>query len=383
MHFSRPRSHDSVVHTPAQKAEVEARLRDISASLSKRPMTASSSGATSIQIPLTTVSLNSNFDAYIIVNIGATNVPLVLDSGNSVLILPRFEDIESVPNWQQSYQVLGETTEPWGCPANVVKGPINIPTTTDGSYSINDCIFYACTDNAPNGERTANFGAACLSPWTASGWNVLPALGLTLQAPLSYITEYPFIEFEYAAATDIHGTTPVPKVDMGSILKLSPTLPQGYALFDILPNLMWMALTPKSLSIGGTKTSWPGIVNPSPIALIDTGGGPAFLSDPNDCVCNTPWPDSVTNPPWTSSSTGCQSISYDIGIELGDDKSSFAYEISGFILPPSAQGLTLVMCQINNYMMGQNGLNIGGISALVNSILVDYQGKRVGLKPKS
>ena len=50
--------------------------------------------------------------------------------------------------------------------------------------------------------------------------------------------------------------------------------------------------------------------------------------------------------------------------------------------PPPAQGLTLVMCQMNQFMMGQRGMNIGGVSALVNSILIDYANCRVGFKPK-
>ena len=41
------------------------------------------------------------------------------------------------------------------------------------------------------------------------------------------------------------------------------------------------------------------------------------------------------------------------------------------------------MCKLNSYMMDQNGMNIGGISALVNSIVVDYVNGRVGLKPHS
>jgi multisubunit Na+/H+ antiporter MnhB subunit len=51
-------------------------------------------------------------------------------------------------------------------------------------------------------------------------------------------------------------------------------------------------------------------------------------------------------------------------------------------MPPSVRGLTLVMCERNSFMMGQNGMNIGGISALMNAILIDYTNARVGLKPK-
>ena len=40
------------------------------------------------------------------------------------------------------------------------------------------------------------------------------------------------------------------------------------------------------------------------------------------------------------------------------------------------------MCQNDCYMEGQNGMNIGGVSALSIRILIDYQNARVGLKKK-
>jgi hypothetical protein len=50
-------------------------------------------------------------------------------------------------------------------------------------------------------------------------------------------------------------------------------------------------------------------------------------------------------------------------------------------MPASVAGLTLVMCEDNHYMMGQNGMNIGGISFLFVTVLIDYMNKRVCLKP--
>jgi hypothetical protein len=52
-------------------------------------------------------------------------------------------------------------------------------------------------------------------------------------------------------------------------------------------------------------------------------------------------------------------------------------------LPPSAQGLTLVMCQENEFMMQQYGMNIGGVSVLAIQIIVDYGSARVGFRPLS
>jgi len=37
---------------------------------------------------------------------------------------------------------------------------------------------------------------------------------------------------------------------------------------------------------------------------------------------------------------------------------------------------------MNELMQGQYGMNIGGLSALANYILVDYKNARVGFKPK-
>jgi len=51
-------------------------------------------------------------------------------------------------------------------------------------------------------------------------------------------------------------------------------------------------------------------------------------------------------------------------------------------MPASVQGLTLVMCHESQFMRGNNGINIGGLSALFNYILIDYSLGKVGFKPK-
>lgn len=359
--------------------------------LTKRQARTAAPPPESFEIPLTTVSLNSNFDAYIDIWFKAappdSPVQLLLDSGNSMLIVPRWEDIEALPNAKLDYHVLGATSEPWGCPANVVRGPIDLVTASGDTCTLQDCVFYACTGNPPSGgDRTANFGAGCLSPWTASKWNTPSGVHVTMQAPLSYNAQYPYVsypyvELNYAPAAHIHGPANTPRVAAGSFLKAYKAKPSGYRIFDIIPNLEWMSLIPKSLRIGDTRTKWPGSV-PRPIAMIDTGGGPVFLSDPNGYVYSTKWPDPEANPAWTSDSVSCQSTSDAIAIELGDHDGSISYNINTHNLPPTVQGLTLVMCKLNSYMMGQQGMNIGGISALANYILVDYKGRQVGLKPK-
>jgi hypothetical protein len=118
--------------------------------------------------------------------------------------------------------------------------------------------------------------------------------------------------------------------------------------------------------------------------MIDTGGGPVFLSDPENYVYGRTWPDLTTNPDWTSpDSISCQSTFDEIAITIGDENASFAYTIDTSALPKTVQGLTLVMCENCSYMMGNNGMNIGGLSALFNYLLVDYASARIGLKHKT
>ena len=94
-------------------------------------------------------------------------------------------------------------------------------------------------------------------------------------------------------------------------------------MFNIIPELTWMAVKAISLSIQGIQTAWTGSVG-NPIAVIDTGGGPVFLSDPNKYVCTNPWPRTVPNPQWTADSDTCESIDDAIGVVIRDDAGKFA-----------------------------------------------------------
>jgi hypothetical protein len=385
MHVSPPSLHPPVVVLPEHKAAIEEAFALIAKGRGRK-VNISGVPPDILQIPLTTVSLNTSFDAYVEVELkgpgASTPIQLLVDSGNSVLILPRFEDIAALPNASTDYHVLGASLEPWECPANVVRGPIQITTSSGEIFTIADCVFYACTGDSPRtGGRTANFGAGCLSPWTASGWNCPPRLGVTLQAPLSYNPTYPCAEFNYAPAQTIFSLDRSLLVASGSYLTLYKAAPVGYRLFKIIGDLEWMSLTAKALSIGTVLTEWPG-ADSNPLAVIDTGGTSVFLTDPNGRVCNEIWPDQVANPGWTSTSRSCQSTGEDITLSIGDDVETFRYKIDTSTLPATVQGLTLVMCIENAFMMGQNGMNIGGISALFNYILIDYGKAHVGLRPK-
>jgi hypothetical protein len=336
-----------------------------------------------VTIRLSTVSTKGNFDALIQVQFprpgGPLRQTLMVDSGNATMIIGNGEDLVGVAG----YTVLGKATEPWGCPANVVKGPVQIVAADGSIYQIKDCVFYACTGPNKSGMRTWNFGTGRVSPWSANGWNTPRGLGVTMQSPLSYNISYPYAEFDYAPAATMLSNTEEVLVNDESMLVLRSTAPPGFTMLDIIKNLEWMSVVPASLAIGGTKTGWPGNVA-SPIAMIDTGGGPVFLSDPNGYVYDKKWPDPVTCPAWTSKSDSCNCISerLQVGLKASGGTASYGYTIDTSALPPSVRGLTAVMCKMNTFMMDQQGMNVGGITALFNRILIDYAGTCVGLAPK-
>jgi hypothetical protein len=388
MYFSSHSLHAPVIQSEQHKDVVGSKLllnRAPRPLVEAAPLQAAQAPA-QVAIRLTTVSLASGFDAYLDINypgaVDETPTQLLVDSGNSVLVVPKWEDISKIPNWQSSYSILGSKQEPWGCPANVVRGPIEITKTDGSTFEIENCIFYACTADNPDtaqSARTANFGLGCLDPWSSGSANT-PWNGIVIQSPLSYNASYPYAEFRYAPAANILATANAPTVAQDSALILHTTLPAGFMSFKILPNVGWMSLIPIALSIGGAKTGWPGVLA-SPIAMIDSGGGPMFLSDPNGVIYSSPGHNAAVSPGWISSSTNCECIRDSISVELGDGSQTITYVVDAARMPASVAGLTLVMCEDNHYMMGQNGMNIGGISFLFVTVLIDYMNKRVCLKP--
>jgi hypothetical protein len=154
-------------------------------------------------------------------------------------------------------------------------------------------------------------------------------------------------------------------------------------MFDIVQDSPWMALVPKSISINGIPTTWPGKLE-HPIAMIDTGGTQPYLSDPNGDVCQAEWPNPGSMPPWIDGeSISCIATKSPIEITVGDATNSWSYTIDLSSLPDVDQTTSLVMCQTCKYMYGANGMNIGGLSMLFNSLMVDYAGYQVGFKPKT
>jgi hypothetical protein len=120
-------------------------------------------------------------------------------------------------------------------------------------HTLEDCVFYACTDS----PRTANFGAGCLSPWSASGWNTPQGLGVTMQSPLSYNSEHPFAEFNYAPAASVLALANTPKVVQESQLVVSKSPSPGYSMVEIIPGVEWMSLIPKSLTLAVLRRRGP------------------------------------------------------------------------------------------------------------------------------
>lgn len=339
----------------------------------------------SITIPISAVAQDTSFDAYI--EVWPFNVPqskttsMVIDSGNTMLVMPDWKSFQESPTWKSDYEILGQGCEPWGCPANIVRGPINLATTVQQICTIPQCVFYACTSDNPNGsERTANFGTGCITPWDAYPTCTSAIKKFILQSPFSYLPNFTCVEFDFHAS-NIPVNPGKPCVYDGSI-KLFQSPPPDYTYLDIVPSKHWMALKPTALSIGATQTHWPGDACGA-IAMVDTGGGPVFLSDPSGYVWHDDWPHSVPNPWWTNGSDYCRSSAESLEIKLcGNTTNSFTYSIDPARFSDSYRGLTLVMCQRNEYMRGEKGMNIGGISTLANYLLIDYKNNKVGLRPK-
>jgi hypothetical protein len=384
--YSVPSLHPPVLKTQAHKDLFRSKSSLIAGERSRRQLTlarsiaASLSASPSVRIPLTTVSLDGNFDAYVSVSFpgagGALSDPLLVDSGNNSLIVPDYSAIAMLPNFSKNYEVLEyDIQEPWLCPACKLRGPIRIPTE-GGFYEIPDCIFYACTAPNQSNERTANFGTGCLAPRKIGTADI--------QSPLAISADYPYAEFNYAPAVQIFEPGAGPIIVGNSFLTLYKDVPDGYQLFDIIKDQQWMSLRPKTLTVGGQQTKWPGDLAATSIAMVDTGGGPLFLSDPKKYLWAEDWPTPAPLPSWINGSYCCQATGGDLAVTLCDEKNSlFSYRVDTAKLPPLAQGLTLVICKDCSFMEGQNGMNIGGLSALFNYVLIDYVGARVGFKAKA
>jgi hypothetical protein len=116
--------------------------------------------------------------------------------------------------------------------------------------------------------------------------------------------------------------------------------------------------------------------------MVDTGGGPVFLSDPENYLRNTNWPNAApgTLPDFWASS--CKGISDDLTFSLSDGSQSISLSIVTKALTPAVQGLCLVMCEKCNFMRGEDGMNIGGLTALFYSILIDYKNAKIGFRSK-
>jgi hypothetical protein len=135
VNFSKPSLHAPVLELAPHRASVAAELASVRAELVARAQKLTVPPIDTVDIPLTTVSLNSNFDAYVNVRFRgqppACLTSLLVDSGNSTLIVPYYDQIASLETFSSDYQILAEAIqEPWGCPAKLLRGPVEIPTRT-------------------------------------------------------------------------------------------------------------------------------------------------------------------------------------------------------------------------------------------------------------
>lgn len=334
-----------------------------------------------IRVPIDSVSKDGNFDAYIhigLVGSGHPNIKLLVDFGNSTLILPQLDAITRLLEYKKYYKIEPEDVkEPWGATAKIVTGPIVLPCD-GGTHTISNCRFYACTGLNDDGCYTANFGIGRVDPWSIGDLH-------GLQSPLSYSPDHNFVQIDYAPIDKVVSLAGKPQTASGSSLTLSKAMPDGFTrMLKIRPNMRWMALRPQFLDIGGQRTGWPGKDKTTPIAMVDTGGGPVFLSDPENYVRSPNWPNEIQEAPpdWVSSSVSCKAISDDLSFSLTDGSESTSFSIATNKLTSPVRGLSLVMCEKCHFMWGQDGMNIGGLTALFYSILIDYKGARVGFKSK-
>ena len=381
--MSRAALHPTVVQDPA---DVQFVSRSLATMVDARRLAAPAGTAAApaddadIYVTIDSVSKDGNFDAYIHVGVvgGDQDIPLMVDSGNSSLILPSLDVITEIPGYDKIYDVGTDTvTEPWGAPAKLVTGPIVLPCEGGGSYTIARCQFYACIGLNDQGKPTANFGIGCVVPWSIGDKN-------GLQSPLSYDPDYTCVQVDYAPVDQVFSASNMPHVAPGSRLILSQNQPEYPALFDILPDTIWMSLRPKSLSIGNSPTEWPGTREATSIAMVDTGGGPVFLSDPQNYLGRLNFPGvtlvDLPEPNWPDT---CAGITDDLAFSLSDGHQTMSFSLPTAALPQSVQGLSLVVCQNNPYMRGADGMNIGGLTALFYSILIDYANAKVGFKAKN
>ena len=379
--FSSPTLHPPVLISDEHKSLALDRLDAITRSRRSRlaEFAAVFPSPGTVTVPLSTVSSAGGFDAYLEVGLRgadpAAPIRLLLDSGNTCLILPDFAAITALPNFATDYRILVDNVlEPWQAPAAILRGPIDIPTASGQVYSLDDCVFYACKGPNAEGVRTANFGLGCVSAWTMDH-------GVELRTPLTYgpALRYAAVSYDAAAVLAVAST---PRIGESAALVLSAQPPAGFQTFAIVPNSPWMALVPRRLTIEAVGTAWP-VARPDAIAMIDTGGGPIYLSDPDRFVCGAAWPQPAALPAWAlHGSVACEAVRDSVTIELGDAGGSYSYTVNPANLPAGSRDLTLVMCQNCAYMMGRYGMNIGGISALFNSILIDFGSKRVGFKAR-
>lgn len=388
MFFSPPTLHRPVISKSEHRDHVRSRLAALAAAR-PQPTAIHPDAAMPVAINLTTVSLASNFDAYIDVQFPGSNgkpiggAHLLVDSGHPNMIVPDASIFKNDP----AYTVLGTVKEePWGCPAQVIEGPFRLRTTAGTFYEVGGCVFYACTGPNGEGERTANFGTGRVSPWSANSWNNPPLpKKVTMQSPLSYTNSHPYAEFVYAPAQEVLGMADKVVVNDKSLMILHPRLPAAFTMMDIIKDCAFMSVVPNALAVGGVLTGWPGGIS-SPIAMIDTGGGPVLLSDPTDYVYSKTWPHEASCPDWAkkppNANCNCIADALRVGLQSAGGKPGYVYSIDTSTLPKSVQGLTAVMCKVNEFMRDKQGMNVGGITALFNRILINYPGAQVGFASK-
>ena len=343
----------------------------------------------------------ANYDSFISVEYrkGGEWVPttetMLFDTGSVALILPYYKNLDAT-----KYRTIKDNiTEPWGCPAKILKGPIRL-----GGMEIPECQFIACTGPNTYKRRTHICGASISSRNEPYVYPSSPIVQVCKKL------KRPF--FEVVINTS----------NLKSQVSFFSNKPPSYSQknvggpFPIIPNENWTAIAIEGIKVDGTKwqklpqgcpagepdcgcyvdnqcwgsidydeancanefidAKWCMASNPANkyIGLLDTGGGPIMINDDKQQSLASVFKNTTKCPGWLSSSLGAQCFSDQITVSISSD-----FEVKY----PNNGKTTTVLFPRKNIFTSSGELNFGGQFFLYGcNVLYDINSQEVYLQPK-
>ena len=287
---------------------------------------------------------------------------MVFDTGSTCMIYPNADDLSPAV-----YERIGDpVTEPWGCPAVVVQGPVKI-----GQFELGASIkFLACTGENENKQRTSVFGA---------GPGIGTMMDVCEHCPLEQISgTYRFSEIKVHAGTLVlHKNKPPEYAQMLPLMHNDlPTLPiiglsiPGAAAWAA-ENWFEHARNNYSDDIG---------------LLLDTAGGPTIWFDPAKILANSGAFESGVIDTWCSGSSaqgGCGGIGVqlpEVTLTLGSAGASVSIDLVMPVSQGTEDGIAC-FCTNDQFVSEMTPLNVGGALFLSHTLLIDWAGRSVGILP--